>query len=123
MVLWKALGYTFHSKKPIVKVLRTPEMVHPSILAFSESEPLFQRNFCSNGYISTKSGQKRLFNGSLESAWIYLSFKKPIVKVSRSPELVRPSIFAFSKFEPLFQRKLDGNAWIGHVMYSAKIVL
>ncbi len=51
-------------------------MLRPSILAFSKSEPLFQRNFSSNGYISIEKDQKRFFKGSFESAWIYLSFKK-----------------------------------------------
>ena len=51
-------------------------MLRPFISAFPKSEPLFQRNFCSNGYISTKRDQKGFFNGFLESAWIYVSFKK-----------------------------------------------
>ncbi len=50
-------------------------MVRPSILALLKSEPFFQRNFCSDQNFSTKRNQKTFFKGSLESAWVNLSFK------------------------------------------------
>ncbi len=71
---------------------------------------MFQRNFCSNDFSSTKRDQKKFIDGSLETAWIYNSFKtNRLEKKLRTPEMVRPSILAVTKAEPLFQRKSCSN--------------
>ena len=71
MAIRKLLGWTFHIKKPIDNILKTSEMV-PSILAFSNFEPLFQRNFCSDEFFSTKRDKKTLVDGSLIAYFVFL---------------------------------------------------
>ncbi len=50
-------------------------MVRPSILGLSKNEPLFQPKFFSNASFSMKRDQKLFVDGSLETAWKYLSLR------------------------------------------------
>ena len=51
---------------------------------------------------ATKRDQKIFDDGSLETAGIWLSIEKPVEKILRPPEKVRPSVLDFLNSQPLF---------------------